>query len=146
MNCYLSVSTAARMASVSRSHIQKKIRKGKLCTFEGQVSVSDLILAYPDIELEDTTVLERMSRIQQNAIHKTLDSDCPEEQLMAAELDRLRLELNDAKDEIQRYHKLVLSLKQRLMEIQEEDDCTRRQRLVLQALISWMLQKVEQQG
>ncbi|MEN8128621.1 MAG: hypothetical protein ABFS45_00215 [Pseudomonadota bacterium] len=146
MNCYLSVSTAAKMAGVSRSHIQKKIRKGKLSTFEGKVSVSDLILAYPDIELEDTTVLERMSRIQRNATHKTLEIDCPKEQLMAAELGRLRLELADSKAEIQRYHKLVLGLKQRLMDIQEEDDCTRRQRLVLQALISWMLQKVEQQA
>lgn len=146
MNRYLSVSTAARMAGVSRNHIQKKIRKGKLSTFEGQVSVSDLILAYPDIELEDTTILERMSRIRQNAIHKTPEIDRPKEQLMAAELDRLRLELADSKAEIQHYHKLVLGLKQRLMDIQEGDDCTRRQRLVLQALISWMLKKVEQQG
>lgn len=146
MNRYLSVSTAARMAGVSRNHIQKKIRKGKLSTFEGQVSVSDLMLAYPDIELEDTTVLERMSRIQQNAINKTLESNRPKELLMMAELDRLRLELNDAKAEIQHYHKLILSLKQRLVDIQEEDDCTRRQRLVLQALIGWILKKVEQQG
>lgn len=146
MNRYLSVSTAARMAGVSRKHIQKKIRKGKLSTFEGQVSVSDLILAYPNIELEDTTILERMSRIRQNAIHKTLEGDRPKEQLMVAELDRLRLELADTKEEIRRYHELVLTLKQRLVEIQDEDDCTRRQKLVLQALVSWMLRKIEQRS
>lgn len=146
MNRYLNVSTAARLAGVSRSSIQKRIRAGELSTFEGQVSEEDLTRVYPQIELEDNAVLERMNRIQRNAINKKLPSEMPNEQVMARELDRLRLELADANAEIRRYRELVLTLKQRLTEIQDEDDCTRRQKLVLQALIRWMLARIEQQA
>jgi CDP-4-dehydro-6-deoxyglucose reductase len=146
MNLYLNVSTAARLAGVSRSSIQKKIRAGELSTFEGKVSEEDLTRVYPQLELEDNAVLERMNRIQRNAVNKNFPNEIPKEQVMARELDRLRLELADAHAEIQRYHELVLTLKRRLTDIQDEDDCTRRQKLVLQALIRWMLAKIEQQG
>jgi len=63
----ISVSRAARLAGVSRGTIQQAIRDGTLTTFEGEVLVSDLRAAYPDVSLEDDTVLERMSRIQSEA-------------------------------------------------------------------------------
>jgi CDP-4-dehydro-6-deoxyglucose reductase len=146
MEKYLNVATAARLAGVSRSNIQKKIKKGKLSTFEGKVYVCDLIDAYPDLKLEDTAVLERMSRIRLNAVNKGIPNQLPKEHQMAAELNRLRTELADARAENRRFHELVMSLKQRLIDIQEEDDCSRKQKLVLQALIGWMLRKIEQQG
>lgn len=145
MEKYLNVAKAAKLAGVSRSSIQKKIKSGELSTFEGMVYVCDLLDVYPDLKLEDTTVLERMSRIQLNAISKSIPNEPPKAQQMSNELNRLRLELADAKAEILRYHELVMALKQRLVDIQEEDDCSRKQKLVLQALISWMLKKIEQQ-
>lgn len=146
MNRYVNVSTAARLAGVSRGNIQKRIRAGELSTFEGKVSEEELTRVYPQVEIEDNAVLERMDRIQRNAINKNLPNETPKEQVVAGELDRLRLELADANAEIQRYRELVLTLKQRLTEIQDEDDCTRRQKLILQALIRWMLTKIEQQA
>jgi CDP-4-dehydro-6-deoxyglucose reductase len=146
MDKYLNVATAARLAGVSRSSIQKKIKKGELSTFEGKVYVCDLLDVYPELKLEDTAVLERMSRIQLNAVNKGIPNKLPKEHQMAAELNRLRTELADARAEIRRFHELVMSLKQRLMDIQEEDDCSRKQKLVLQALIGWMLRKIDQQG
>ena len=139
----LSVSKAARLAGVSRSTIQKEIRNGNLATFEGKVSVVDLKAIYPNIELEDAAVLERMARIQQNAIHKFKNAPISEQRILAEDVERLRLELDDAYATIEKYRQLVFSLKQRLIDIQQADDCTRQQRLVLQALITWMLSQME---
>ena len=141
---FLNVSTAARLVGVSRTSIQERIRAGELSTFEGKVSAEDLMRIYPQVELEDNTVLERMSRIQRNAINKNLPNELPNERIMAGELDRLRLELADARAEIRRYQDFVLKLKRRLLDIQEEGDCSRHQKLSLQALIGWIAKKTDQ--
>ena len=79
MERLLSVAKAARLAGVSRSTIQKEIQLGTLATFEGKVSISDLIKVYPEIEVEDSTMLERLSRIQANAVNKKAVLDLPSE-------------------------------------------------------------------
>jgi CDP-4-dehydro-6-deoxyglucose reductase len=146
MNRFLSVSKAARIAGVSRSVIQKEIRAGTLPTFEGKVSVSDLKSAYPDIQLEDEAVLERMSRLQHNALFKLPKAQQGKPRDLAEEVHRLQVQLADARAEIARHRKLVYSLKQRLTALQGADDCTRQQKLVLQALIRWMLANLERRA
>ncbi len=143
MTRLLSVSKAARLAGVSRSTIQREIRNGKLATFEGKVSIADLKVIYPTIELEDAAVLERMARIQQNAISKLKNAPISEQRVLAEDVERLRLELDDAYATIDKYRRLVLTLKQRLIDIQQADDCTRQQRLVLQALVTWLRSQME---
>ena len=145
MERLLSVAKAARLAGVSRSTIQKQIQVGTLATFEGKVSISDLIKVYPEIEVEDSTMLERLSRIQANAVHKKPVLDLPSEQRLAGEVDRLRLELSDAKAEIRRYQDLLRALHNRLIAIKDAHECTREQKLIIQALLSWMLNKLDRE-
>lgn len=139
----ISVSRAARLAGVSRGTIQQAIRDGTLTTFEGEVLVSDLRAAYPDVSLEDDTVLERMSRIQSEALNKATRATRSDERDLIAEVNQLRLELQDTQDRLRCYEDLVMELKQRLTSIQDDSECTRRQRLVIQALITWMLSSME---
>lgn len=146
MNRFLSVSKAARIAGVSRGTIQKEIRDGTLPTFEGKVSALDLKTVYPDIKLEDEAVLERMARLQHNALFKLPKTTQDKPRDLAEEVNRLQLQLADARAEIGRHRKLVYSLKQRLTALQDADDCTRQQKLVLQALIRWMLANLERRA
>jgi CDP-4-dehydro-6-deoxyglucose reductase len=143
MERLLSVAKAARLAGVSRRTIQKEIQSGTLATFEGKVSIADLIRVYPEIEVEDSAMLERLSRIQANAVHKKPVFDLPNEQRLAGEVDRLRLELADAKAEIRRYQDLLRALQNRLIAIKEAHECSRQQKLIIQALLRWMLNRLD---
>jgi CDP-4-dehydro-6-deoxyglucose reductase len=143
---YLNVAMAARLAGVSRAEIQREIRAGRLKTFEGMVSVDDLRAVYPDIELEDNSVIERVQAIKDAALFKYADSEQSDEQALREEVNRLRAQLSEARVELGRYRNLVLALKERLEQMQQSEDCTRQQKLVLQALVGWMLTRMRRQG
>jgi CDP-4-dehydro-6-deoxyglucose reductase len=136
MGRLLSVSRAARLAGVSRAAIQKQIQAGELPTFEGMVQLSDLQQEYPDLSLEDSTMLERVHRIQRDAVNKYQQDELPNEALLAQEVNRLRTKLADAEVEIAAFHALVSSLKDRLTALQQ--DCDLQQKRLLQAILAWM--------
>ena len=138
MTQHLSVSRAARLAGVSRSEIQGRIRGGQLRTFEGKVAIDDLLGTYPGIELEDSSVLERMARNRKFAVYKQPGVRFHKRNLVE-EVGRLRLEVELSHAELEHYRSLVASMKERLESIQRRSDCTREQKLVLQALVSWMI-------
>jgi len=143
---HLSVSRAARLAGVSRSEIQRKIQGGQLHTFEGKVAVDDLLGAYPGIELEDSSVLERMARNRRFAVYKQSGDIRLQKRNLAEEVSRLRLEVEHSRAELEHYKSLVVSMKERLESIQHSSDCTREQKLVLQALVSWMISNTQRRA
>jgi len=67
----LSLSRAARLASVTRSELQRRIRAGELTTFEGEIAVNDLLRVYPEVKLEQSGDLERVERIKAAALPKS---------------------------------------------------------------------------
>ena len=71
----LSLSRAARLADVTRAELQKKIRRGELATFEGQIAVSDLLRVYPKVSLDHSAILERVEFIKETAQPKTYMGD-----------------------------------------------------------------------
>lgn len=71
----LSLSRAARLADVTRGELQKRIRKERVKTFEGEIAIEDLLALYPHINLDDDPVLERVQRIKSEARPKTHYSD-----------------------------------------------------------------------
>jgi CDP-4-dehydro-6-deoxyglucose reductase len=71
----LSLSRAARLAGVTRAELQKRIRRGEIQTFEGEVAVSDLLRVYPRVSLEKTGMLEQVERIKADAVPRTHDGD-----------------------------------------------------------------------
>ncbi len=71
----LSLSRAARLADVTRGELQKKIRKERVKTFEGDMAIEDLLALYPHINLDDDPMLERVQRIKSEARPKRHYSD-----------------------------------------------------------------------
>lgn len=140
----LSLSRAARLAGVSRGEIQKEIRKGNLTTFEGEVPLSQLEIVYPNISLDDSTMIERLERIQERAANKIQNLEPPSRRMLMDEMERLQLALDDAHVEIDKYHELVMTLSKRINVIRQGSNCPHEQRMVLQALAAWILTQMKQ--
>lgn len=71
----LSLSRAARLADVTRGELQKRIRKERIKSFEGEIAIEDLLILYPHIDMEQDPVLERVQRIKREAHPKSHYSD-----------------------------------------------------------------------
>jgi CDP-4-dehydro-6-deoxyglucose reductase len=71
MSKRISLSRAARLVGVKRGSLQLKIRQGELKTFEGEIVLSDLLQSYPDAQIEDSSMLERVEQIIENANFST---------------------------------------------------------------------------
>lgn len=84
----LSLSRAARLAGVSRSEIQNKIREEDAKTFEGKVTVEVLQELYPHIDMEADPMLDRMQRIKAQARPRSGYSDgwMPEPEMLMSRL------------------------------------------------------------
>lgn len=87
----LSLSRAARLAEVTRAELQARIRRGDLTTFEGKIAVSDLLRLYPEINLERSAILERVTLIKESAVPKLHlgDTTLPEPAVLVARLHEL---------------------------------------------------------
>jgi CDP-4-dehydro-6-deoxyglucose reductase len=75
MTNLLSLSRAARLAGVTRAEIQRRIRRGDLQTFEGEVAINDLLRVYPSVSLEKTGDLERVQQIKADALPRSHEDD-----------------------------------------------------------------------
>ncbi|WP_295880605.1 2Fe-2S iron-sulfur cluster-binding protein [uncultured Thiohalocapsa sp.] len=71
----VSLSRAARLAGVTRAELQRRIRKGELTTFEGELDIADLLRVYPSVTLEKTGKLEQVERIKADALPRSHDAD-----------------------------------------------------------------------
>ena len=63
----ISLSRAARLVGVKRGTLQQQIRAGELKTFEGEIVLADLLHAYPNAQIEDSSMLERVEQIIEQA-------------------------------------------------------------------------------
>jgi len=140
----LTLSRAARLVGVTRNALQKKIRSGELSTFEGEIAITDLLRAYPDTKMHDTTMLERVERIKAEAMHTTQrdDTGLPSSEVLVARLTLLSKELLSTKSELKRYLELFDTLTQKLNDAETADDISLRSNLV--TLHNWL--KTEMQS
>ena len=108
MTQLLSLSRAARLAGVTRADLQKRIRRGDIKTFEGEVAVSDLLRVFPSVSLEKTGMLEQVERIKADAVPRSYDADTtlPSPTVLLSRIKSLsealvqKVALVDAQDEL----------------------------------------------
>ncbi len=115
----ITLSRAARLVGVKRGALQSKIQKGELRTFEGELLLSDLLHAYPQTRVEDTTMLERVEHIMEQAVNKIIrpDEDTPDSNTLAARIMVLSQELAQARQASRRYEQILNDLKQKMDEL-----------------------------
>ncbi len=138
----LTVSRAARLAGVTRSALQKKIRNGELVTFEGQIRMTDLLRIYPQIQIEDNTMLERVERIKALATPSMREKPpLPSPEVLTSRLIVLSHELISVKSELNHYEDSFKVLNQKLLAMVQETDASLRESL--QSLLTWLSQELE---
>jgi len=115
----ITLSRAARLVGVKRGTLQKKIQQGDLRTFEGELLLSDLLHAYPQTEVEDSTMLERVETIMEMAVNKIYRSpaDKPSSDTLAARILSLGQELAKVRQEARRNVDLINDLIRKFEEL-----------------------------
>ena len=142
MDHLLNLSTAAKLAGVSRRTIQSRIQSGELEAFEGHVRMSALSKVYPEVAERTDAVLERVARIQDNALHKINPDEISDERMLANQVHRLQIELTDAYAQLDSYRLVTGQLQERL-EVMKEN-CDRKDKQMIQALLHWMAMQLKQ--
>ncbi len=142
MKHHLNIATAAKIVGISRRQIQKEIKAGNLDVFEGDVTVDSLLDFYPDVKLNNERELDRVDRIQSNAIFKVQADSIPSERVMADQINKLQIKLQESQQQVREYEDLLVESKRRLEAMQH--DCDRQQKQILSAFISWMTAQYRQ--
>ncbi|WP_133510703.1 2Fe-2S iron-sulfur cluster-binding protein [Candidatus Thiosymbion oneisti] len=132
MTQLLSLSRAARLAGVTRSELQKRIRQGELTTFEGEIAAADLLRIYPEVNLEHSGDLERVERIKADALPRSHQGEgiLPDAQVLIGRLKSLSQVLVQKAAALETAEAMLAELDARLAAMAESTDpntavCTR---------------------
>jgi len=142
MEHHLNIAKAAKLVGIGRRQIQKEIKAGNLDVFEGDVSVSSLLDFYPHVKLDNEREIHRVERIQRNAVFKIQADSIPSERVMADQLNKLQLQLQESEQKIREYESLLMESRDRLQAMQK--DCDRQQKQTLAAFLGWMMGQYQQ--
>jgi CDP-4-dehydro-6-deoxyglucose reductase len=117
MSHQVTVWRAAQLLGVARGVLQQQVRDGLLDTNEGLVSTDALLSLYPDAQLEESGLLERVQQIRDEAFGKRVrERLLPNQEVLAQRLFAQSQDLVDARRHVQRYHALVIALQTRSRE------------------------------
>jgi CDP-4-dehydro-6-deoxyglucose reductase len=137
MSQYLSLSRAARLVGVNRGDLQKLVKQGDLNSFDGMVTVDDLLLSYPDAQLEDNTEYRRVLLIKEKAFGKRIfERAMPDVETLAIRLSDLSRELTLSQTQEKHFKILLDRLSVQLNEI--EDKCTAEAKSTIVNLKKWL--------
>ncbi len=128
MSHQISVWRAAQLLGVARGVLQQRVRDGDLAINEGLVSTDELLRLYPDAQLEESGMLERVQQIRDEAFGKRVrERLLPSQEVMAQRLFAQSQELADLRKHLQRYHALVIELQQRVRQlaVEQPEDASR---------------------
>ena len=119
---WLTVWRAAQLLGLPRGVLQQRVRKGEIVLADGLVSTEVLLKLYPQTELESSGMLERVTRIREEAFGKRVrERLLPSQEVLAQRLFSQGQELADVQRLLQRYHALVIGLRENLKPLGTED-------------------------
>ena len=115
---WLTVWRAAQLVGVPRGVLQQRVRSGEIELHDGLVSTETLLKLYPQTELEQSGLLERVTRIKEDAFGRRVrERMLPSQEVLAQRVFRQSQELADAQRHLQRYHALVIELRDSVREL-----------------------------
>ena len=135
----ISVSRAARLVGVKRGTLQQKIRGGELKTFEGEILLSDLLQVYPTTTIEDTSMLDRVEQIMEQATFIVGEPSTrkPGNAALAARVLAISQDLARQKRLLQRYEKFIATLKSKFSELNDDGATQEQKNTGLQSFYHW---------
>lgn len=137
----MSLSRAGRLVGVTRGALQKKIQNGELPSFDGMVTVDDLLVAYPHAQLEDNTEFDRVSYLKERAFGKRVfERALPEAEVLAARVTELSTALANSETQVRQLNTLLDRLRGKLSEI--EGQGKEEAKAMLAGLKTWLRDEV----
>ena len=138
----LPLSRAARLAGVTRGDLQRRIRAGELATFEGEINIFDLIKVFPEINLAETKMLEKVRNIKANARPKrNYEESIPSAEILVSRLKKISYDLFHSRTDVTQLEQLLNEVKSKLANICIEPDCDPKEQI--KELTSWLDSAVE---
>ncbi len=118
---WVTVWRAAQLVGVPRGVLQQRVRAGEIELADGLVSTESLLRLYPQTQLEESGMLERVVQIRDEAFGRRVrERLLPSQEVLAQRLFRQTQELADVQRHLQRYHALVLALRERVRHLNAE--------------------------
>jgi len=117
MSHQVTVWRAAQLLGVARGVLQQQVRDGLLVLNEGLVSIDTLSRLYPDAQLAESGLLERVQQIRDEVFGKSVrERLLPSQEVLAQRVFAQSQELTNVRRHLQRYHRLVIGLQARMRE------------------------------
>jgi CDP-4-dehydro-6-deoxyglucose reductase len=111
----LPVFRAARLVGVSRNTLRKKIRQENVSTFEGTISVADLLTLYPEADLSKDSEYERIQHIKDTAFARRVrESVLPDSETLGSRLSDLGRTLVETRAHLSQYTIVLEQVAKRL--------------------------------
>ncbi len=121
MSYLLPLSRVTKLAGISRHTLQAMIRDGDLDTFDGMVSLKELLRAFPDVKWEDDAEIRRVTEIKEKAFGKRVfERALPDKEILASRLLELGNEYAAAKALLMYYSNVMSWLDEKIDELEEE--------------------------
>lgn len=112
---WVTVWRAAQLVGVPRGVLQQRVRSGEIALADGLVSTEALLKLYPQAEIEASGMLERVAQIRDESFGRRVrERMLPTQEVLAQRLFRQSQELADMQRHLQRYHALVIELRERI--------------------------------
>ncbi|RYF14969.1 MAG: 2Fe-2S iron-sulfur cluster binding domain-containing protein [Comamonadaceae bacterium] len=121
MSQWVSIWRAAQLAGVPRAVLQQQVRAGEIEENDGMVSTASLLALYPQLQLEAAGLAERVARIRDESFGKRVrERLLPSQEVLAQRLFQQSQELADVQRHLQRYHALVVDLREQIRQKNRE--------------------------
>jgi CDP-4-dehydro-6-deoxyglucose reductase len=118
---WVTIWRAAQLVGVPRGTLQKRVRAGEIELADGLVSTERLLDLYPQTQIEGTGMLERVTQIREEAFGRRVrERMLPSQEVLAQRLFRQSQELADVQRHLQRYHALVVALREKIRHLNAE--------------------------
>lgn len=131
----LPVFRAARLVGVSRNALRKKIHQESIGTFEGTISVADLLTLYPKADLSKDSEYERVQHIKDNAFAtRVREIVLPDAETLANRLSALGRTLVDTKVHLSQYIIVLEHVAERLSIMESGKDSQKD----IHELLNWI--------
>jgi len=118
---WVTVWRAAQLVGVPRGVLQQRVRSGEIALADGLVSTETLLKLYPQAQIEASGMLERVAQIRDESFGRRVrERMLPSQEVLAQRLFRQSQELADMQRHLQRYHALVISLRDRMRALNDE--------------------------
>lgn len=117
MSHQVTIWRAAQLLGVARGVLQSQVRDGLLVLKEGLVSIDSLLSLYPNVQLLESGLLERVGQIRDDAFGEPVrERLLPSQEVLAQRVLAQSQELADVRRHLQRYHGLVIELQKSVRE------------------------------